>query len=199
MVLRLAEEYNLHFDEDFVEAVIEETITEMFSLPGSYPVLAYWKPSSETSCFAFPITSCGSPLPISHLLILSPRPAEAERVIGQIFAILLSSLAKVVITKSRFPATGTGSILLRIRFSKSDCGQHSTPEERPASGATGGAQPLAIVTNKPRRWQFDFVVTCNIIKVSVECDTIAVLIGVLFAEEGSMKDWQPTPSLGTIP
>jgi hypothetical protein len=82
-------------------------------------------------------------------------------------------------TKSRFPVTGTGSILLDIRFSKSDCGQHSTAEERPASGATGGPQPLAIVTTRPRRWQFDFVMVCNIIGVSVECDTIAVLIAVV--------------------
>ena len=89
--------------------------------------------------------------------------AEAERVAGQIFAIPPSSLAKVAITKSRFPATGTGSILLGIRFSKSDCGQHSTPRERAASGATHGAQTLAIVTTKARRWQFDFAVNCSMI------------------------------------
>jgi hypothetical protein len=52
--------------------------------------------------------------------------------------------------KSRFPATGTGPILLGIRFSKSDCGQHNTPEERAASSATGGAQPLAILKTKPK-------------------------------------------------
>ena len=91
-----------------------------------------------------------------------------------------AQVAKVAITKSRFPATGTGSILLGIRLSKSDCGQHSTPEKRAASGATGGAQPLVIVTTKLRRWQFDFVVVCNIIGVSVECDTIAVLIAVRY-------------------
>jgi len=54
--------------------------------------------------------------------------------------------------------------------------QHSTPEERAASRTTGDAQPLAIVTTKARRWQFDFVVVCNIIAVSVEYDTIAVLV-----------------------
>jgi hypothetical protein len=81
-----------------------------------------------------------------------PRPlgCESREANGQVFAVPPSSLAKVAITKSRFPATGTGSILLGIRFSKSDCGQHSTPEWRAASGATHGAQPLAIVTTKPQ-------------------------------------------------
>jgi hypothetical protein len=68
-------------------------------------------------------------------------------------------------TKSRFPATGTGSILLGIRFSKSDCGQHSTPGERAASGATSDAQPLAIVMTKPRRWCLDSAVVCGIVAV----------------------------------
>ncbi len=64
----------------------------------------------------------------------------------------------------------------QCRCASSSQDQHSTCRERAASGATGGAQPLAIVTTKPRRWQFDFVVVCNIIAVPVEYDTIAVLV-----------------------
>lgn len=44
VVPRLAEEYDLHFDDELIKATVEETITEMFSSPGSHPVLAYEGP-----------------------------------------------------------------------------------------------------------------------------------------------------------
>jgi hypothetical protein len=47
--------------------------------------------------------------------------------------------------------------------------QHSTPWERAASGATGGAQPLPIVTTKAatKRWQFDLAASCSTMTMSI--------------------------------
>jgi GNAT superfamily N-acetyltransferase len=94
MALRLAEEYNLHLD---VEVWIEETMTDMFSQPGSYVVLAYEGP--ETTGLGC-LRKIGDEM--GEIIRLYVRPAFRRKGIGrEILECLLQEARSMGYTRIR--------------------------------------------------------------------------------------------------